>query len=84
MGLQLSLRASSTTIPQLQGSINSCISFCDLFVHILVKIKFFCARSARALIKAEAEVENEEKLGEAAMQFFYGNKVLIFWHGGGP
>ena len=43
-----------------------------------------CARSARALIKAEAEVENEEKLGEAAMQFFYGNKVLIFWHGGGP
>ena len=62
----------------------SCISFCDLVVHILVKTKLFCARSARALIKAEAEVENKEKLGEAAMQFFYGNKVLIFWHGGGP
>ena len=33
-------------------------------------------RSARALVEAEAEVENEEKLGEAAMQFFYGSSKV--------
>ena len=36
------------------------------------------SRSARALVEAEAELENEEKLGEAAMHFFYGTKVTIF------
>ena len=35
----------------------------------------FDGRLARALVEAEAEAENEEKLGEAAIQFFYGNKV---------
>ena len=39
---------------------------------------FPCTRSARALVEAEAELENEEKLGEAAMHFFYGTKVTIF------
>ena len=77
MGLQLSSEASSTAIPQLQGSILSMTFGCSCENYVETWT-FVCARSARALIKAEAEVENEEKLGEAAMQFFYGNKVLIF------
>ena len=33
-------------------------------------------RSAHAFVEAEADFENQEKLGEAAMQFFYASKVL--------
>ena len=45
---------------------------------------FIRARSARALVEAEADLENEEKLGEAAMQFFYANKVPFLFAGGKP
>ena len=34
-------------------------------------------RSAHAFVEAEADFENQEKLGEAAMQFFYASKVLL-------
>ena len=33
-------------------------------------------RSAHAFVEAEADFEDQEKLGEAAMQFFYASKVL--------
>ena len=33
-------------------------------------------RSAHAFVEAEADFENQEKLGEAAMQFFYASKVF--------
>ena len=34
-------------------------------------------RSAHAFVEAEADFENQEKLGEAAMRFFYASKVLL-------
>ena len=34
-------------------------------------------RSAHAFVEAEADFEDQEKLGEAAMQFFYASKVLL-------
>ena len=34
-------------------------------------------RSAHAFVEAEADFENQEKLGEAAMQFFYASKVFL-------
>ena len=35
------------------------------------------ARSAHAFVEAEADFEDQEKLGEAAMQFFYASKGLL-------
>ena len=55
----------------------------QLYLRSFGQKSTFRGRSARALVEAEAEVENAEKLGEAAMQFFYGSKVIRVWGGDG-
>ena len=67
----------------LEGNSPQELHSCKVFFFFLVfqvhPIWIFpWSRSARALVEAEAELENEEKLGEAAMHFFYGTKVTIF------
>ena len=58
---------------------STCIFFLVYKIFQVPPIWIFpWSRSARALVEAEAELENEEKLGEAAMHFFYGTKVTIF------
>ena len=47
-----------------------------MFELVSVEPELF-VRSAHAFVEAEADFENQEKLGEAAMQFFYASKVLL-------
>ena len=49
------------------------ITTCEL---VLLEPEHF-VRSAHAFVEAEADFEDQEKLGEAAMQFFYASKVLL-------
>ena len=46
-----------------------------MFELVLVEPELI-VRSAHAFVEAEADFENQEKLGEAAMQFFYASKVF--------
>ena len=46
----------------------------ELFVSVEPEL---FVRSAHAFVEAEADFEDQEKLGEAAMQFFYASKVLL-------
>ena len=56
-------------------SYNYC-SIITMFELVSVEPELFF-RSAHAFVEAEANFEDKEKLGEAAMQFFYASKVFF-------
>ena len=56
-------------------SYNYC-SIITMFELVSVEPELF-VRSAHAFVEAEADFENQEKLGEAAMQFLYASKVFL-------
>ena len=55
--------------------LDSYYSIITMFELVLVEPELI-VRSAHAFVEAEADFEDQEKLGEAAMQFFYASKVF--------